>query len=82
MTPEEITLKNVLLTLADCSKLKLLGLVIVSWFYFQKDVHYKTYLQRMRLDKPNSFKDLIYKKLFKFILRKSVRAHSLPVLPS
>jgi acyl-CoA hydrolase len=72
LTAEELVLKKALVTMGDYSKWKALGVLAASLFYWRSDLPYKTYLQRMRLEHTANFKDLIYKKLIKFMLRKSV----------
>jgi acyl-CoA hydrolase len=69
LTDVEQTLKPVLLRLGSFSKFKLLLIVFASWFYFKKDELFKPYLDRMKLYRTNNLKEVIYKKLLKYMLR-------------
>ena len=70
LTEEEQVLKRVLLSLKNSSKTKLLLLMFGSLFYFSGDEKYSRYLSRMKLEKPQNIQDYMYKKLFKYVLRK------------
>jgi hypothetical protein len=69
LTAVERTLKPALLRLSDFSKWKLLRTVFASWFYFKNDALFKPYLERMQLYKAHDYKEMIYKKLLKYMLR-------------
>ena len=69
LTDVEQTLKPALLLLGSFSKWKLLRTVMAANLYFKDDEPFKPYLERMQLYKPKDFKEVIYKKLLKYMLR-------------
>jgi acyl-CoA hydrolase len=73
LTDVEQTLKPVLLRLGSFSKWKLLSTIVAANLYFKIDEPFKPYLERMQLYKPKDFKEFIYKKLLKYMLRGAVQ---------
>jgi acyl-CoA hydrolase len=72
MTPVEVILKNILLSLAALPKWKILMTAAAAWFYAANDKRFLPYLMRMQLAQPKNFTELFYKKLLRFALRKVV----------
>lgn len=62
LTSEEETIKKALLYLKKQSKVGLIGQIILALVAFDND-KFTSILQRMKLDKPKSFKEFLYKKL-------------------
>ncbi len=69
LTQEEEIIKNALLFLKNCSKLKLIFVAFASLFFFSSDNKFNKYLLRMKLQHPKNIKDYFYKKLLKFVIK-------------
>jgi len=68
LTPDEEILARALIYLKNCSKTRLVYLMVLSLFFFKHDAYVDVYLQRMDIKNPKNIKDFIYKKLLKFVL--------------
>lgn len=70
LTDEENLIQHALLFLKNCLKLKLLFLMVRSLFFFNTDTKLKACLLRMKLDRPQTLKEFLYKKLLAFVINR------------
>ena len=68
LTDAEKILKRALLYLNNCGKFKLIALGFRAVLFFQSDLKFMPYLDRMGLAHPKNIKDFFYKKLLKYII--------------
>jgi len=68
LTEDEMVIERALLYLKDCSKLKLIILMALSFLSFSSDEKYKQYLLRMQLEQPKNIQEWIYKKLLQQVI--------------
>lgn len=68
LTDEEKILQRALLYLNGCGKIKLIALGCKSFLFFQSDIKFIKYLNRMGLADPKNIQDFFYKKLLKYII--------------
>jgi len=68
LTDIELTLQSALLYIKQCSGIKLLKLVILSFLYFKNVKSYHLYLSRMNLETPDNLKEWFYKKLITYTI--------------
>jgi hypothetical protein len=72
LTSDEEVLARVLLYLKNCSRLKLLGLMIGSFFFFKKNKDFNRYFIRMNLQNKLSIRNYLYKKLLKRVIARNI----------
>ena len=77
LTEEEQVIKNILSFLKNCTKLQLIFSIVRAFLFFENDIKYNKYLQRMKLNNPRTIKNCIYKKLLKFLIREQSESNQL-----
>lgn len=68
LTVDEETLARILLFLKNCSRLKLLTLMISAFFFSKRDAGFDKFLVRMNLKHPKTTQDYLYQKLFIYLI--------------